>query len=91
MKFKYDGEFQNGQRHGFGTEFYEKKNAVYEGEFKNNQKHGKGLLKFSDSSNYEGDFARGLPNGFGIYTANSRERSKSIIKRLKEPEKISDY
>lgn len=42
-------------------------------------KHGKGKLQFKDGSCYEGDFVAGLPNGFGIYIAYSRERIMSFM------------
>ena len=39
---EYQGEMQNGLKHGFGIEFYKNGNKRYEGSFKNGKKHGKG-------------------------------------------------
>ncbi|CAD8178813.1 unnamed protein product [Paramecium octaurelia] len=72
-QYLYDGQFEQGQKHGYGKECYIT-GGCYEGQFKYNQKHGHGKLVFSDGSNYVGDFQRGLPNGFGVQIAYSKER-----------------
>ena len=70
MKFAngdiYEGQFENGLRHGNGTlKFANGKNNVYVGEFKNDKFEGKGILTVNDNI-YEGPFLNGLlQNGFG--------------------------
>ena len=45
---KYEGEYQNGKRHGKGTFYYEKNDILnhlkYVGDFKNNKYNGQGTL-----------------------------------------------
>ncbi|CAD8170251.1 unnamed protein product [Paramecium pentaurelia] len=77
-QYLYDGQFEQGQKHGFGKETYIT-GGRYEGSFKYNQKHGNGKLVFSDGSYYVGDFQRGLPNGFGVQVAYSKERIIAVF------------
>ncbi|CAK4085668.1 unnamed protein product [Aphanomyces euteiches] len=52
---RYEGEFANGVRDGFGV-FYYANGARYEGHWENNVKNGPGLFFFEDGSIYEGEF-----------------------------------
>jgi hypothetical protein len=48
----YEGEVQNGLRHGKGTEY--KKDKFYKGEWDNNKKHGFGVEVSTNGSVYKG-------------------------------------
>jgi len=56
MNNRYSGQWNRGQRHGFGT-FYYANGSYYRGEWKDHQKHGRGRQTFEDGRVYEGDFA----------------------------------
>ncbi len=65
---KYDGNFENGQRNGFGVYTYSKESAAdyYEGHWKDDKKSGKGKYVRKDGSKYEGNFENDQLNGFGV-------------------------
>ncbi|EQC30804.1 hypothetical protein SDRG_11565 [Saprolegnia diclina VS20] len=52
---RYEGEFANGVRDGYGV-FYYASGARYEGHWEDNVKHGLGLFFFEDGTIYEGQF-----------------------------------
>ncbi|KDO35164.1 hypothetical protein SPRG_00010 [Saprolegnia parasitica CBS 223.65] len=52
---RYEGEFANGVRDGYGV-FYYANGARYEGHWEDNVKHGLGLFFFEDGTIYEGEF-----------------------------------
>ncbi|KDO35168.1 hypothetical protein SPRG_00014 [Saprolegnia parasitica CBS 223.65] len=54
---RYEGEFANGVRDGYGV-FYYANGARYEGHWEDNVKHGLGLFFFEDGTIYEGEFVR---------------------------------
>ena len=54
---KYEGEFQNGLRHGRGV-FQYATGTRYDGEWKDNVKHGKGTYTFEDGSVFKGTFEK---------------------------------
>ena len=45
LRNHYDGDFVDGERHGFGV-FYYASGAMYEGEWKHNMKNGNGKFTF---------------------------------------------
>lgn len=57
---RYEGEFQNGQRHGYGTLFYAT-GAKYQGQWQLEQKHGRGVFIFEDGTVFDGMFAHDQP------------------------------
>lgn len=57
----YEGDFVNGEKHGFGT--FKSEYEEYSGEWKNNQYSGEGKLVKSDSSVIEGQFLDHKPHG----------------------------
>lgn len=61
---QYEGEFQNGQRHGRGT-YQFSSGAQYGGDWKKGAKHGKGKFDYPDGSWYCGDFRDNKRQGFG--------------------------
>ena len=70
---KYDGEFLNGNRHGFGTYFYANGNK-YIGEWSNDRPNGKGTMIFSSGAKYIGDVKNGKRHGQGSYFYSDGER-----------------
>ncbi len=46
-RYRYEGQFENGKKHGVGKEEYIT-GGSYEGNFIENLKHGEGKLTFAD-------------------------------------------
>jgi hypothetical protein len=62
---EYEGDFVNGSMHGRGKMVLRNGN-VYVGDFNNDFMEGNGTMTYrEDNSRYEGEWARGLPNGQG--------------------------
>lgn len=59
IKEEYEGDMQDGQKHGKGKCKYSD-GSFYEGDFENNKKHGKGIYRAANGDIYEGDFKIGL-------------------------------
>jgi hypothetical protein len=70
---KYDGEFLNGNRHGFGTYFYANGNK-YTGEWNNDRPNGKGTMIFASGAKYIGEVKNGKRHGQGSYFYSDGER-----------------
>ena len=64
-KEHYNGDIQNGVKHGHGTYVYEGSYFQYEGEWQKNKKHGRGVLTLGDGTRYEGSFSAGEMCGEG--------------------------
>eukprot|EP00760_Papus_ankaliazontas_P035040 PhM_4_TR7593/c0_g1_i1/m.47613 len=62
----YEGEHQNGKRHGQGKIFYGD-GSSYEGEFRHNKSDGHGVFKWSDGRSFVGEFVKGMQQRFGFY------------------------
>lgn len=56
LPYRYEGEFRDGQRHGYGALYYAT-GASYEGEWQLEQKHGRGVFTFEDGTVFDGMFA----------------------------------
>ena len=57
--FEYDGEMQNGKRHGYGTYIWKDKKfkgTKYVGYHKDNKMHGQGIITFPNGEKYVGRF-----------------------------------
>ena len=68
----YEGEYQNGYRHGFGKYVFRKlkgkaRNACYVGCYDRNKKNGQGTFFYPDGAKYEGSWREDLRQGFGTY------------------------
>jgi hypothetical protein len=63
----YDGDWQNGLRHGHGI-FHQANGTTYEGQWVNDQQSGAGKLvtEVSAKFEYDGQWANGKRNGIGI-------------------------
>jgi hypothetical protein len=60
---RYEGEYQNGDRHGKGVMIYVD-GSKYDGDWVVNR-HGKGVMHFSDGATYDGDYVNGSAHGIG--------------------------
>ncbi len=65
---KYEGEFINGKRHGFGKLIYPD-GLEYEGDFIDDRQEGYGTYIFPDGRRYVGQFDAGKRNGHGTLTS----------------------
>ena len=74
---RYEGEYLNGDRHGFGTYFYANGNK-YSGEYKNDSPNGKGTMIFSSGAKYIGEVKNGKRHGLGTYFYPDGERLTGI-------------
>ena len=63
---KYEGEWMNSMRNGYGIEYYEN-GSVYKGQFYNGRKNGIGFYKWIDKSSYEGEWLNNFLHGYGKY------------------------
>lgn len=64
---KYDGNWAEGKRNGYGVHFYANGELKYEGMFEDDLRDGKGEYHFKNGDYYEGTFLKNRMNGFGIY------------------------
>ena len=55
---KYEGEFENGMKCGYGEEYYND-GTYYKGEWKNGKKHGKGQFILEDGNMFSGEYDDG--------------------------------
>ncbi|XP_041829233.1 radial spoke head 1 homolog [Melanotaenia boesemani] len=63
----YEGQCENGERHGQGTYRFSN-GARYVGDYFHNLKHGQGTFYYPDGSRYEGSWGEDLRQGHGVYT-----------------------
>ena len=69
---KYDGEFRNGKKQGFGKKQWPKTGDTYVGEFDDDYRHGYGTYSWGKLSPYAGqqyigDYVKDFREGFGTY------------------------
>ncbi|HIJ85817.1 MAG TPA: hypothetical protein HPQ00_16655, partial [Magnetococcales bacterium] len=64
---RYEGEFNNGKRHGRGKQIWPD-GAEYEGEYQNDKRNGQGTFTWPSKAKYEGDFVDGKRHGKGVFT-----------------------
>lgn len=63
----YLGTWKDGERNGFGTQFYQKDSKLYEGEYKNGMRYGLGIIYLANNDYYEGEFVDDYYDGQGTY------------------------
>ena len=62
---EYQGEWQDGKRHGIGT-YISPTGTRYEGEWENDGASGHGVCHYADGMKYDGQFESGERHGKGI-------------------------
>jgi len=65
---KYDGDWENGLRHGVGNYISKESGAKYDGQYENDLKHGQGKYTYGNGDVYKGEWKAGKRHGTGIYT-----------------------
>ena len=65
---RYVGEFEEGDKHGEGTEYYADGKPKYKGNFRDNLRADYGVYFFRNGDKYAGWFVNNMPNGKGMYT-----------------------
>lgn len=63
-KGKFQGEYIDGNKNGYGKIFFED-GSIFEGELKNNDLDGYGILIWPDQKRYEGQWKNNMMNGKG--------------------------
>lgn len=63
---RYVGQFENGQRHGYGTYHFVSGDS-YEGEYSKGLRQGFGTYRFKGGDNYVGYFEKGKYDRWGTY------------------------
>jgi len=77
---RYVGEFEEGDKHGEGAEYYPDGKLKYRGNFRDNLRTDYGVYYYRNGDRYEGWFARNVPNGKGIYTFADGARFSGVFK-----------
>ena len=62
---RYEGEFLNGNFHGYGTYWFTSGDK-YEGELAHGKQHGKGIYTWADGRYYDGTFKGHKMHGMGL-------------------------
>ena len=70
----YEGEYQNGKRHGQGTYTFVSSGARYVGSYEHGKKDGFGEFTFPDGSRYEGYFSQDLRYGHGVFHYANKDK-----------------
>ncbi|WP_420148654.1 M48 family metalloprotease [Spirosoma sp.] len=71
---RYVGEFEEGDKHGEGTEYYADGKMKYKGNFRDNLRSDYGVYFYRNGDKYAGWFQRNVPNGKGTYHFADGER-----------------
>lgn len=69
-QYLYAGEWDKGQRSGYGDAIYPNGDAYY-GEWKDDAYNGIGRYRFASGDAYDGEWKNNLPNGQGQYISSS--------------------
>ena len=77
LEYIYAGEFKNGYRDGYGTDYDVIANKIYVGQFKRNNFHGYGTLQLEDGKTYVGYFSNNSYHGLGIIVTNDKKNISS--------------
>ncbi|WP_460975136.1 M48 family metalloprotease [Spirosoma knui] len=64
---RYVGEFEEGDKHGEGTEYYADGKLKYKGNFRDNLRADYGVYYYRNGDKYTGWFQKNVPNGKGTY------------------------
>ncbi|GHB53852.1 hypothetical protein [Persicitalea jodogahamensis] len=71
---RYEGNFQNGKKHGFGVQYYPGGAIRYKGIFRDDLRSGEGTYYFTNGDKFVGFFLHNVPEGKGTYFYADGER-----------------
>jgi hypothetical protein len=77
---RYVGEFEEGDKHGEGTEYYADGKLKYKGNFRDNLRSDYGVYFYRNGDKYAGWFQKNVPNGKGIYHFADGSRLSATFK-----------
>ncbi|GAB4022282.1 hypothetical protein GCM10028773_34420 [Spirosoma koreense] len=77
---RYAGEFEEGDKHGEGVEYYADGKLKYKGNFRDNLRHDYGVYYYRNGDKYAGWFQKNVPNGKGTYYFTGGERLVATFK-----------
>jgi len=76
---EYQGEWQDGKRHGIGT-YISPTGTRYEGEWENDGASGHGVCHYADGMKYDGQFEGGERHGKGVLISPEGDRYEGQFK-----------
>ena len=76
---EYQGEWQDGKRHGIGT-YISPTGTRYEGEWENDGASGHGVCHYADGMKYDGQFESGERHGKGVLISPEGDRYEGQFK-----------
>ena len=76
---EYQGEWQDGKRHGTGT-YISPTGTRYEGEWENDEASGHGVCHYADGMKYDGQFENGERHGKGVLISPEGDRYEGQFK-----------
>lgn len=77
---RYIGEFEEGDKHGEGVEYYADGKLKYRGNFRDNLRADYGVYHYRNGDQYAGWFRNNVPNGKGAYTFADGERLVGLFR-----------
>ncbi|GAB2516651.1 M48 family metalloprotease [Spirosoma aerophilum] len=77
---RYAGEFEEGDKHGEGTEYYADGKLKYKGNFRDNLRSDYGVYYYRNGDKYAGWFQNNMPNGKGTYYFADGEKVVATFK-----------
>lgn len=77
---RYVGEFDEGDKHGEGVEYYADGKVKYKGNFRDNLRADYGVYFYRNGDKYAGWFQNNVPNGKGTYTFADGERIMGMFR-----------
>ncbi|QJW88078.1 M48 family metalloprotease [Spirosoma taeanense] len=77
---RYAGEFEEGDKHGEGVEYYADGKVKYKGNFRDNLRSDYGVYYFRNGDRYVGWFQKNMPNGKGTYYFADGDRIVGLFK-----------
>lgn len=77
---RYAGEFEEGDKHGEGIEYYADGKLKYKGNFRDNLRTDYGVYFYRNGDKYMGRFQKNVPNGKGTYTFADGDRIAGTFK-----------
>lgn len=77
---RYVGEFEEGDKHGEGIEYYADGKLKYKGNFRDNLRSDYGVYYYRNGDKYAGWFQNNIPNGKGTYLFADGEKIVATFK-----------